>query len=304
MFYGKLEYNLGNVKCNVTGAGDHLPALDVRIRRVKEVIRATLTHVFFVIPMSKIMYLVYYAVSRMNMRQTDGRSDGQCPWMAFKGKRPNWSRELGIVFGDVCECAVPGVVTNDAMTSRTSAHIAMCPTGNDSGSWIFWSIVRNTIVRRSKWVVMHNPVQDILDACTALAKVESDDPNFVLCSYEDIEDDETEDMLDDLIFTRVYNPARPNQEQSFDRVGVSNVNSKSSTKKRGRPKKVRPTTVTSSSTEPVVYSDETVSDIDTHMIVDTPTVDVDEHVVDPDEDQGGLDAVEIVSGDGVDGVVL
>ena len=130
-----LEYNLGpGVSSNVTGAGDHLPALDVRIRRLKETIRATLTHVNFNIPKSKIMFLVNYAVSRMNYRQTSSRSDNSCPYVAFTGRLINRTRDLGLVFGDSCECAVPSVISNDAMSARTSSHIAMCPTGNQSGS--------------------------------------------------------------------------------------------------------------------------------------------------------------------------
>lgn len=231
----KLEYNLGpGVTTNVTGAGDHLPALDVRIRRVKELIRATLTTVPFVLPPSKTKYLVAYAVSRMNFRCTEGRDDSQAPFVAFTGRKVNMKRELGLVFGDLCECAVSGVVSNDALIGRTCSHIALCPTGNDSGSWVFWSLDTNMLVRRSRWVKMNIFPQLIIHAADAIAASETDNPDFDMGAHDEI-GDETADMLKDGVFAHIINP-ECDIERSYDRVGVSNVNGVK--KKRGRPRKV------------------------------------------------------------------
>jgi len=241
----KLPYNLGpGVSTDITGAGDHLPALDVRIRRMKEIVRSTVTHVNFMIPMSKIKYLVYYAVARINVRCTSGRSDGQSPYVAFTGRKPNWKREIGLVFGDLCECAVTGVVSNDGLVARTSSHVALCPTGNASGSWVFWSLSTNKLVRRSRYVLLKTWPTLIVDVANRLAESESSDPNFVLCEHDEI-DDETDDMLDDGIFAHVVNP-EDDIGRSYDRVGVSNEVGKKKGK-RGRPRKVTIPPVSASS---------------------------------------------------------
>jgi len=241
----KLHYNLGpGIVTDITGAGDHLPALDVRIRRLKEIVRSTVTHVIFMIPKSKIKYLVFYAVARINVRCTSGRSDNQSPYVAFTGRKVNWTREMGLVFGDLCECAVTGVVSNDGLVARTSSHVALCPTGNASGSWLFWSLNTNKLVRRSRSVIMKSWPTLILDVANKLAEEEASNPNFVLSEHDEIEE-ETEDMLDDGVFAHVVNP-EVDIGRSYDRVGVSNDVGKKKGK-RGRPRKVTIQPVSTSS---------------------------------------------------------
>lgn len=179
------------VSMNVVGATDHLPILDVKIRRIKEVIRATLVTVNFNVPYSKIKYLVSYAVSRINMRTTSSRGDDQSPSVAFSGVKIRWDREMSLVFGDICECSIPAYVSNNAMQPRTSSHVALCPTGNTAGSWIFWSLSTNSIVRRTHWVKIKNVPNESVQLATQLASKEINSP--INWELDKIVDDDVDD---------------------------------------------------------------------------------------------------------------
>lgn len=96
---------------------------------------------------------------------------------------------MGLVFGDLCECAVTGVVSNDALVPRTCSHIALCPTGNDSGSWIFWTLDTNRLVRRSRWVRMKSFPLLVIRAANDIAEKETRDPSFTLGAHDEIDEE-------------------------------------------------------------------------------------------------------------------
>ena len=56
------------MEIDISGAGDHLPAVDIRIRRIKELARSTIASLKFDMPTSFIRYLITYCVSRINVR--------------------------------------------------------------------------------------------------------------------------------------------------------------------------------------------------------------------------------------------
>jgi hypothetical protein len=149
-----LTGRLPGVEVDVTGAGDHLDILDNKIRRIKETIRSVASALPYRLPGSKLNHLVFYCIGRLNFRSTTSRGDHESPYTAFTGRKPRYDKELGLQFGEYCEVYVPSVVSKDALTPRTQPCIALYPTLNTNGSWVFWSLLKNSIVTRSSWTSM------------------------------------------------------------------------------------------------------------------------------------------------------
>jgi len=89
---------------NCTGAGDHVPKLDARIRRLKKLIRSVVSGLSFKVPENLVQDLVLYAVNRMNTRKSNGSVSTEAPRVKFTGRKVNYKREFTLSFGDYVEC--------------------------------------------------------------------------------------------------------------------------------------------------------------------------------------------------------
>jgi len=90
------------------GAGDHLDKIDIRIRRIKELVRAVIADLPYALPRA---------------------------------------------FGDYAEVYNPKAAekSNDVTVPRTEPCIALYPSANQNGSWVFFNLITKTYVRRSQW---------------------------------------------------------------------------------------------------------------------------------------------------------
>ena len=147
--FAALDPHIPGVEVDIGGAGDHLNVLDVEIRHVKEIFRSVLDSLPWKQPAWLDKDLVAYCVSRKNLRSTS--NSVASARVKFTGRKPEYKKELGIAYGDYCECYVPNVVSNDATAARTEPCIALYPTGNANGSWHFLNIRTKRRVRRSNW---------------------------------------------------------------------------------------------------------------------------------------------------------
>ena len=147
-----LECSIPGVEVNVTGAGDHMNKLDVHVQHVKEVYRSVRSALPWNLPKWCAKDLVSYAINRKNLRSLG--QNKVSPRVKFTGRKPNYKKELGLAFGDYCECYNPAVVSNDVTQERSEPCIALYPTGNFSGSWWFLNIKSKRRVRRSNWTKM------------------------------------------------------------------------------------------------------------------------------------------------------
>ena len=155
------------VRIESCGAGDHLDALDVRIRRIKETFRCCIAALEFNLPDNKIQDLVTYCVKRANARSTSSKGNDVAPIVEFTGRKIIYNKDMCMRFGTYCEIYIsnhrikgkggnPGSQTspNNVFTSRSHPAIALYPTGNGYGSWYFWDLTTNANVIRSNWKVM------------------------------------------------------------------------------------------------------------------------------------------------------
>jgi hypothetical protein len=141
------------VHIDPVGAGDHLDKVDTRIRRLKELMRCVVADLPYSLPKDRVKDLVTYGVSRLNLRSTKALNDETCPRVRLTGIRPEFKQEFGLAFGDYAEVYDPksALESNDIKTSRTEPCIALYPSSNKNGSWIFFNLKTKTYVRRTQW---------------------------------------------------------------------------------------------------------------------------------------------------------
>jgi len=114
--------------------------------------------------------LVTYAVSRSNLKASTRIESNVCPRIRFTGYKPDFKTELSLAFGDYVEAYDPRSKgkSNDVMTARTEPCVALYPSANRNGSWMFYNLVTKAHVQRSQWKKL--PVtQFVIDAMKVVA---------------------------------------------------------------------------------------------------------------------------------------
>ena len=143
----------------VTGAGSHVAVAERGGRVVKERCRLILSALPFPLAARFTRYLVMFVVTRLNLMPKPGDGSNLCPRERFTGRKLMFKRELEVGFGDYAEIWSKPNQSN-SMEPRTISAIALCPVGNDEGSWYFYDIMECTVVQRSQWKIL--PMPDIV----------------------------------------------------------------------------------------------------------------------------------------------
>jgi len=165
-----LEGSFPGIEVDTSGAGDHLNMVDTKIRRLKELMRAVIAGLPFKLGKDRVKDLIMYAASRTNVKSTQGLVSSESPRVRFTGVKPDFKAEFGLAFGDYVEAYDPRAAakSNDVNAPRTEPCIALYPSANRNGSWVFYNIKTRTYARRSRWQKL--PVsQLIIDTMNQLA---------------------------------------------------------------------------------------------------------------------------------------
>ena len=142
------------VMIDVGGAGDCVPKVDIRIRRIEEVMRSVNNSLPWKLPLLLIDTLVAYAVTRINSRSTSSRNDNVSPLVAFTGRKPDYDKLFSIGFGDICEVpdhTVIGEHKSRTLAPRTITCVALYPVNNAQQSWKFFNIATHQRITSSTW---------------------------------------------------------------------------------------------------------------------------------------------------------
>ena len=107
-----LQGKFPGITIDVSGAGDHLPKVDAKIRRVKELYRSVKAGLPYELPKARARDLMTYSVSRINVRRTSAHNNNICPRVRFTGKKIMFKREFQCGFGDYVEAYDPKVRSN------------------------------------------------------------------------------------------------------------------------------------------------------------------------------------------------
>jgi hypothetical protein len=148
-----LQGSFPGVEIDASGAGDHLPMIDTKIRRIKEIMRSVIAGLPYQLHKDRIKDLALYAVNRTNLKSSEGLISNESPRVRFTGVRPDFKSEFGLSFGDYVEAYDPRSheKSNNVNVPRTQPCIALYPSANRNGSWVFWNLSTKTYVRRTQW---------------------------------------------------------------------------------------------------------------------------------------------------------
>jgi hypothetical protein len=96
-----LRTQFSGVVIDPCGAGDHVPKIDIRICRLKEMYCTVKAGpgLPWKLPRSRVKDLIMYCVSRVNLRRTSALDGTVCPKVLFTGLKPNYRKELSLAFG-------------------------------------------------------------------------------------------------------------------------------------------------------------------------------------------------------------
>ena len=106
-----LQHKFPGVAFDIGGAGDHLPKVDIKIRRVKEIYRCVKADLPWRLPKFLVGDLVKYAVSRINTRRTKALASNICPRVRLTWRKINFKKEFGLEFGDYAKVKTNRLIT-------------------------------------------------------------------------------------------------------------------------------------------------------------------------------------------------
>lgn len=167
-----LKHKFPGIVFDVTGAGDHLPKLDVKMWRVKETYRCVKSDVPWEIPNVLVDDMVKYCVSRINTRRTRALMKNVCPRVRLTGRKVNYRKEYGLGFGDYVEVKTNSDRSN-TQDKRSEPCIALYPAMNLAASWVFWNIKTKRRIRRSvyKKCKTTNLVRDAMNSLSGIGGI-------------------------------------------------------------------------------------------------------------------------------------
>jgi hypothetical protein len=148
-----LQGKFPGTEIDVSRAGDHLDKLDIRTRRLKELMHSIVSGLPFCFKKEHVKDLVTYAVSRTNLKSASSLNMNVCLRVRFTGFKPDYKSEFGLAFGVYVEAFNPTSAqrSNDIHLERTQPCIALNPCGNRNGSWVMLNMRTKAYVRKSQW---------------------------------------------------------------------------------------------------------------------------------------------------------
>ena len=167
-----LTLKFPGILMDISGAGDHLPKVDSKIRRIKETYRSVKHGLVYKLPDFMVKDLVTYCVCRLNVRRTKALQNNVCARVRFTGQRVNYKREFALGFGDFVQAKDPKAVSNSS-DQRSESCVALYPATNFTGSWVFYNTESTKKVRRSRYKLVPdtNLIKEHMDALAGVGKV-------------------------------------------------------------------------------------------------------------------------------------
>ena len=158
------------VEVDASGAGDHLPEVDIRIRRLKEIARSCIQGLDWPLPKIFVPDLITFCTNRMNTRRSTSDLSNVCPRVKLTGRKIDYEKEFILTFGDYIEARNPGVTSNRIDEPRTDPCIALYSATNTNGSWICFNLRTKKRVVRSVYTKMKSTPLLVIEAMKNLSK--------------------------------------------------------------------------------------------------------------------------------------
>ena len=177
------------IMVEATGRAQHVPDVEIRNKVIKQIFRSILTSLPYQLPRFLYKYLVFFAISRINMFPVRSRSDPTPARELFSGRKIDYKKDIRIGFGEYCQVDAFPMPRNDATKSRTKGALSLDPRGNLQGSVRFFILgsekKKVTVVTRDSWtkMVLTNEVIEYINR----AKIDADNTgNLETAAEEDV----------------------------------------------------------------------------------------------------------------------
>ena len=171
---------------NPTGPNQHVPVVEAKIKLIKTKVRGIAASLPYQLSTLLWVYLVMFAVSRINILPTSVHEGTVSPREMFCGRKLDYKRDLRIGFGVYVQAYNPHVRKN-SMEERTDGCISLLPTGNLAGSVKFLRLRSNALVVRDKWQILPIP-SEVITHLNSIARKDkrpvSRDPTYLRGNIE------------------------------------------------------------------------------------------------------------------------
>jgi len=131
--------------------GQHESHVESCIRRIKETCRCGLHGLPYHLPMHLVPYLTYWAANRLNLQPNHQLELPISPSEVLTGIKPDYNRDLRLVFGAYCQVPVSSSVMDNTLKPRTVDTLALYPTTSARGSWKFYNLADGAIITAETW---------------------------------------------------------------------------------------------------------------------------------------------------------
>ena len=161
------------IPLNIVAAGEHVGDVERSNRTIKERTRCHVHRLPFAqYPKEMVIGCITHSVKCLNQLPADnGISDDQSPATLVTGApRPDYQHISKLNFGDYVSAHTTRQRTNDN-NPRSVEAIALYPTGNAQGSWVFMSLLTGHRIYRYQWDVV-TMTNTIINQVEALALAE------------------------------------------------------------------------------------------------------------------------------------
>ena len=145
-FHSKI--NAEGIILDTTGAGEAVTVVERKIRQIKERFRGISNTLPYKLTETLETWLVKYVVSRIVLVPTKNSIEFVSPREKLWGRRINVDKELKHGFGEYVQVHTSQV--DNTMNERTSGALSLMPSGNLEGSWYYYLLINNQVVKRNK----------------------------------------------------------------------------------------------------------------------------------------------------------
>ena len=143
------------IKLETAVPGGHVPHVERRIRTIKERVRAQQHRLPFSLPLTLLIWCVYFCVFCINLQRTSGSMSDISPSEAFSGVKLDMRKHIKSAFGDFVH--VTGRETDNSMRARTAGGIALMTDGQQSGGTKVYMLQSKRVVTAGTITILPTP---------------------------------------------------------------------------------------------------------------------------------------------------
>jgi hypothetical protein len=199
---------------NETGRDEHVPQVEQLNRTIKERAWATCNMLPFQhMPTVLVIEMVKAAVFWLNaFPNKNGVSERSSPRTIVTGKMVDYTKHCKYEFGEYVQVHEEH---DNSMTARTVGAIALRPTENTQGNWLFMSLLTGRVLNRTHATKLPMPAE-VIERVHTLARRQKANPGLVFTDrfgHPDQEEDEMDDADDD---ASIYHENETGSDNSDD----------------------------------------------------------------------------------------